>query len=1095
MHTKLNAIANALAWRAEVRQLSVQAPNRFRGSDSAHLRLMGTLVFGFLAVGLSQSSFSAASGQPAPVDFNREVQPILSEHCTHCHGRDEKGRKADLRLDVREAALKGGKNDGAAIVPGKPEASAIIARVLSHDRDEVMPPPGEKKPVTAAQAEILKRWIAEGAVYAKHWAFESPVKESPKSGIRNPNPEATEQLGGASARFSGSAIDGIVSDKLAQLGLRRSPRADAATLCRRLHLDLVGLPPSPAEVAEFARASQAGEEAAATALIERLMKSPQYGEKWARHWLDAARYSDSNGYEKDLPREQWAWRDWVINAFNIDMPYDRFLIEQIAGDLLPGATQDQMVAAGFLRNSMVNEEGAIVPEQFRMDEMFDRLDCLGKATLGLSIQCAQCHSHKFDPITQEEYYGMFAFLNNTYEAQSSVYTKKQLAHIAKSNGAVEAAEQRWKTQRPQWREEMAAWESAVKMKEVAWTPLRATELDGHSGLNHPTQEPDLSILTQGHPTTRGDIYCVFEPDLKGVTGLRLEALTHRDLPFNGPGRSLYGTWAVSEMVATYQTPDSEKWESIKLVGATADFSEQDAKLEEEWKAGFDEERRRVRGPVAYMIDGNNDTGWRADRGPGLRGQEGVAVVQFERPLDLPIGTKLKVELRFHHSGDDQGRHNTILGRCRISTTTVPAPTAQTIDYAAILAIQTAPENRTPAQRHAIFSAWMKTVADAKAVNDEIAAEWKTYPVAPTSVLHLAERHGENVRVTKLLDRGAWDKPGDAVAPHTPAALHPLDTTRKTDRLAFARWVADKRSPLTARVAVNRAWQAIFGSGLVETSEDFGTRTNVPEHREVLDWLAVDFMEHGWSHKHLVGTILRSATYAQSSKVTPELLERDPSNRFYARGPRFRMEAELVRDNALSIAGLLHREVGGPSIFPPVPQSVLDYNFNKPKYWKPPTGPERYRRSLYMFRKRSMPDPVMSSFDAPNGDMSCARRPRSNTPLSALTGLNETVFVEASQALAQRILREGGADDVSRANYAYQLSTARGVKPAELKTLLKLLELSRAKLRQGDLKAGLIAFSELTRPEDLPPDATPNEIAVWTIVSRVLLNLDETMTKG
>jgi len=1095
MHPKLHAIAPTFAWWTELRQVRLQAPGQFPGSHVGHFRLMDSVALGLLSLVLSQSSFGAAPGQAAPVDFNREVQPILSEHCTHCHGRDEKGRKGELRLDVREAALKGGKNDGAAIVPGKPEASAIMARVLSHDTDEVMPPPKEKKPVTAAQAELLKRWIAEGAIYAKHWAFEPPVKDSPKSEQRNPNPETAPPLGGVSAQATGSAIDGFVSDKLTQLGLLRSPRADAATLCRRLHLDLVGLPPSPAAVAEFVRASQADSKGAVNELITRLMKSPQYGEKWARHWLDAARYSDSNGYEKDLPREQWAWRDWVINAFNNDMPYDRFLIEQIAGDLLPGATQEQIVAAGFLRNSMVNEEGAIVPEQFRMEEMFDRLDCLGKATLGLSIQCAQCHSHKFDPITQDEYYGMFAFLNNTYEAQSSVYTKEQLAQLAKINGAVEAAEERWKAQRPQWQQEMAAWESAVKEKAVAWTPLRATELDSTIGLNHPTQEPDLSILTLGHPTTMGDIYCIFEPDWKGVTGLRLEALTHRDLPFNGPGRSLNGTWAVSEMVATYQTPDSDKWEPIKLINATADFSEQDARLEEEWNAGSDKERKRVRGPVSYLIDGNDDTGWRGDRGPGLRSQEGVAVVQFEKPLDLPMGTKLKVLLKFHHSGDDQGRHNTILGRCRVSTTTATAPIAQSIDYAAILAIQTEPEKRTPAQRHAIFSAWMKTVADAKTINDEIAAEWKSSPAAPTSVLHLAERKGENVRVTKLLERGVWDKPKEVIVPHTPVALHPLDTTQKTDRLAFARWVADRRSPLTARVAVNRVWQAIFGSGLVETSEDFGTRTNVPEYREVLDWLAVDFMEHGWSHKHLIETILQSATYAQSSTVTPELLERDPRNRLYARGPRFRMEAEVVRDNALSIAGLLHQEVGGPSIFPPVPQSVLDYNFTKPKYWEPPTGTQRYRRALYMFRKRSMPDPVMNSFDAPNGDLACARRPRSNTPLSALTGLNETVFVEAAQALAQRILREGGDDDTARANYAYQLSTARGIKPAELKTVLKLLELSRAKLRQGGLKAGLVAFSALTKPEELPPDATPNEIAVWTIVSRVLLNLDETMTKG
>lgn len=1012
----------------------------------------------------------------APVDFNREVRPILSEHCTHCHGSDEKSRKGELRLDVREAALKGGENDGPAIVPGKPEASAIIARVLSHDSDEVMPPLKVKKPVSAAQAEILKRWIAEGANYAKHWAFEAPRKEAVPGG-ENP-------------------VDAFVKAKVKAMKWQPSPRAEAATLCRRLYFDLVGLPPSPAEVAEFVvQASATDEQAATAALVKKLMKSPHFGEKWARHWLDAARYSDSNGYEKDLPREQWAWRDWVINAFNKDMPYDQFLVEQLAGDLLPNATQDQIVATGFLRNSMVNEEGAIVPEQFRMDEMFDRMDCIGKATLGLSLQCAQCHTHKFDPITHDEYFGVFAFFNNSYEAQSWIHTPQQQNQIAQIEAAVSAAEERLKKQHPKWEQEMAAWELSVKGKEVAWTPLTATELGSTSGLNHPTQEHDLSILTQGHPTTKGDIYGVFEANFKGVTALRLEAFTHRDLPFNGPGRSKYGTWAVSEMVVTYQVPDSDKWEPLKLVNATADFSEADARLEEEWKADFDKQQKRVRGPVSYLIDGNDDTAWRADRGPGLRNQESVAVAQFETPLDFPANTKLKILLRYHHSGDGNGRDNTMLGCCRVSSTTAPAPQAQPLDYAAVLAMQAAPKNRTPEQRRAIFTAWRKTVPEAKAINDHIAAEWKKQPPALTSVLHLAEREGDNARATRLLDRGAWDRPKQTVAPHTPAALHPLEKTDRIDRLAFARWLADKRSALTARVAVNRVWQAIFGSGLVETSEDFGTRADVPEHRELLDWLAVDFMENGWSHKHLIPTILASATYQQSSKATPEVLERDPRNRYLARGPRFRMEAEVVRDNALTIAGLLHQQIGGPSIFPPVPQSVLDYNFFKPTYWDPPTGPERYRRALYVFRKRSMPDPVMSSFDAPNGDLSCARRPRSNTPLSALTGLNETVFVEAAQALAQRILREGGPDDASRANYAYQLCTARGIKPAELRSVKKLLEANRTRLREGDLKAGLIAFSPRTKPEELPTDATPNDIAVWTIVSRVLLNLDETMTKS
>jgi hypothetical protein len=434
-----------------------------------------------------------------------------------------------------------------------------------------------------------------------------------------------------------------------------------------------------------------------------------------------------------------------------------------------------------------------------------------------------------------------------------------------------------------------------------------------------------------------------------------------------------------------------------------------------------------------------------------------------------------------------------------------------VDYAAILAMHTPPEQRTPAQQDAIFTAWRNTLTDAesKKINGAIAAEWNKHPVGPTSVLHLAERDATHARPTRLLDRGGWDRPKHEVPPHVPAVLHSLPTAvgsaagaqsgdngASPNRLDFARWIASRESPLTARVAVNRVWQAVFGTGLVETPEDFGTRSPVPMHQDVLDWLAVDFMEHGWSHKHLLRTILTSRMYQQSSHATPEMLERDPTNRYLARGPRFRLEAEVIRDSALSIAGLLHLpEPGGPSLFPPVPQSVLDYNYFKPTYWTPPTGPERYRRALYVFRKRSMPDPVMSSFDAPNGDTACARRPRSNTPLSALTSLNEPIFIEAAQALAQRILKEGGPDDAARAAYAWRLCTSREIQPAELQRVLQLLNENRDRLRRGELQAAKIAFNDLTKIDNLPPNATPNDIAAWTIISRVLLNLDETLTKS
>ena len=981
------------------------------------------------------------------VDFERDVQPILNEHCAQCHGTDEGTRKAALRLDLRDSALKGGESGDPAIVPGKPEMSELIRRITTTDPAELMPPAKDNKPLSAAQIETLKKWVAEGAKYAAHWAFVPPQKVPlPAGGPAHP-------------------IDAFVSAKLKTLQLAASPPANSATLCRRLYLDLIGLPPSPQELEAFEKNGLA-------ATVDSLLKSERFGEKWARHWLDVARYSDTNGYEKDVPRDQWIWRDWVIKALNNDMPYDQFVIEQIAGDLLPGATQEQIIATGLLRNSMLNEEGAIIAEEFRMVEMFDRIDCLGKAVLGISVQCAQCHTHKFDPISHYEYYGMFAFLNNSYEAQSWVYTPEQHQQIKNIQTAIQGIEDKARTQHPQWQQELQAWEAEVLKQQVPWTPLEATEFGSISGLNHPTQLADKSVLMRGHQSA--DIFMITKPDLKGVTGLRLEALTHGDLPFRGPGRGAAGIWGMTEFEVLSMKPDGKDWEKLKLVNATADFSEPEQK-----------EEKKIRGPVKYLIDGTDDTSWEADRGIGRRNQPSVAVVQFEKPLDLPPGTQFKLVWRT----------NDMLVCCRISTTTAQNPSALPIDYAAIQALQVPAAERTPEQQATIFAAWRASVADLKPLNDEIDAQWKQFPTALTSVLHLLERQGVHVRPTHLLDRGSWDRPKHVTPPATLAALHSFESKGESSRLAFARWLVEKRSPLTARVAVNRVWQAMFGEGLVETSEDFGTRAPVPEYRELLDWLAVDFMEHGWSQKHLIQTIITSATYQQSSNTSPILKERDPRNHLLARGPRFRAEAEVVRDIALGISGLITQKVGGPGIIPPVPQNVLDINFTYPAFWIPTVGPERYRRTVYVFRKRSMPDPVLSSFDSPNSDIACARRVRSNTPLAALTGLNETIFNEAARGMAMRLLREGGPDDASRANYAFLLCTSRLPTPAERDEVLALLKSRRQRLAEGWLDIREIATGDPTKLPDLPPKTIPQDAAAWALVARVLLNLDETISKN
>ncbi|MFO0923792.1 MAG: PSD1 and planctomycete cytochrome C domain-containing protein [Pirellulales bacterium] len=978
--------------------------------------------------------------------YRRDIQPILAEYCFHCHGADANSRSGALRLDLREAALVGGYSKVPAIVPGKPEASALIARLEHADLDLRMPPSEEKKSLSPKQIETLKAWIRQGAPYEAHWAFESPRKVELQPEGKHP-------------------IDQLVSKVWAQEKVLPSPRESAHVLCRRLYLDVIGLPPTLEELEAF-------EKEGLEATLERLLKSERYGEKWARVWLDVARYSDTNGYEKDLRREQWIWRDWVVRALNEDKPYNEFLIEQIGGDLLPNATQEQVIATGFLRNSMLNEEGAIVPEQFRMFEMFDRMDCVGKAVLGLTTQCSQCHNHKFDPLTQEDYYGMFAYLNNAYESQSWIYNAKQWEAKKTVEDSLRQSIAAIRQENGDWKESIAKWSQELSAAKPQWRPLAFHQLESVSGLNHPVQLQDQSILMLGHSSS--DVFFVGAYEGTGLTGVQLEVLTHEDLPFRGPGRSGQGTWEIHELEILTRTPEKKEWEKQKLVHATADFSEPEQKQD-----------KRSTGPVAHLIDGKDENSWKADRGVGRRNQASVAVVQFEKPLDLPAGSEVKVVLRM----------GAMVGCCRVSLTASAAPVAPAIDHQVILALDAAKIHEEQAHADDVVEAWARYHKRSPERLVEMDQAWKKYPQAETSVLHLRERSGDFVRVTHWLDRGEWDKRKQEVKPHVPGFLHAWDPSWENNRLGFARWLASERSPLTARVAVNRMWQSLFGEGLVDVAEDFGNRTTTPLQVELLDWLAVDFMEHHWSQKHLLKTIVTSGVYQQSSRIEPEALDRDPKNRWLARGPRFRCDAEVIRDVALRVSGLLVDKMGGPSVIPPVPQNVLDYNYVYPSYWTAAQSPERYRRTLYCFRKRSMPDPAMTSLDAPNGDLSCARRVRSNTPLAALTGWNEPIFVEAAQALALRILKEGGDTELERIQHAYRLCVSRLPSESEEEAMLHFLRDARKRIAEGWVNAKEIASGDATKLPTLPVGTTPQDAAAWTLLSRVLLNLDETITKN
>jgi mono/diheme cytochrome c family protein len=1046
------------------------------------------------AIVLLVSTLQAAEDK---VDYLRDIRPILADNCLKCHGPDEGQRKAKLRLDTREG-VTAQRDAGQAIVLGQPQQSLLIERITTGDAEAVMPPAKTGKKLTQRQIDLLRRWIEQGAPYTEHWAFTPPKR-----------PALPAMHEGASGL---NPIDIFILDRLEREKLRPSPEADKVTLLRRLSLDLIGLPPSIQEVDAFlADASPDAYEKQ----VERLLASPHYGERWGRHWLDAARYADSDGFEKDKPRFVWAYRDGVIDALNRDLPYDRFIIEQLAGDLLPKPTQDQLVATGLLRNSMINEEGGIDPEQFRMEAMFDRMDAIGKSVLGLTIQCAQCHNHKYDPLTQADYYGLFAFLNNDHEANIAVYTADEQRRRALVFQRIKEIEADLQHRHPDWPERMTCWEEQVRSNQPTWHIVRP-ELDASGGQKHYLLE-DGSILAAGYAPTKHTTDFTAKSDLTTITAVRLELLNDPNLPLGGPGRSIFGLFGLTEFkVSAAPAEESGKPKDVKIVSASADVNPP----EKELAAIFDDntKKRRVTGPISYAIDDKNETAWGIDIGPGRSNVPRKAVFVFEKPIAFPKGAVLTFKLTQNHGGwnsDDNQNNN--LGRFRFAVTDAPQPVADPLPPSVRDLLAIPRERRSPGQMAALFSHWRTTVAEWEKENTNIEELWKQHPQGASQLVLLGR---EQPRGAHLLERGDFLKPVKPMLTAVPSFLHPLPPNADGSRLTFARWLVDRNSPTTARSLVNRVWQAYFGTGIVSTSEDLGTQSELPSHPELLDWLAVEFMEPGvggqgsgvggqetdhspltthhspgWSLKHLHRLIVTSATYRQSSKATPELLARDPQNRLLARGPRVRVEGEIVRDIALAASGLLDQRVGGPSVYPPAPaflfQPPASYG---PKVWKESTGSDRYRRAMYTFRFRSVPYPVLQNFDAPNGDFACVKRVRSNTALQALTTLNEPLFLDCARALALRTLREGGANDAARLRFAFRCCLAREPSPKELDVLLTLLskEAQRFSKGEGD-PAGFLSGKAGEQPV-LPDGVTLPEAAAWTTIARVLLNLDETITR-
>lgn len=1040
-------------------------------------------AFATIILALSAMRHGLADDQKTTVDFNRDIRVILSDKCFLCHGPDESTREAGLRLDDRDEAI-----DAGAIVLGDPEASEILARITSDDPDTVMPPPETGKPVTDQQREMIAQWIAEGAPYDVHWAFVPP---------RLPDVPMIEN-----DDWSRNAIDRFVLEQMNLRGLSPSPPVDAATLVRRMSLDLTGLPPT---VADLQRIKSAGDVDVAIETWSRdLIASKHFGERWARWWLDAARYADSAGYEKDMPRQTFFYRDWVIGAMNDDLPYDDFIVHQIAGDLLPGAGQNERVATGFLRQSMTNEEGGADPEQFRVEGMFDRVDAIGKAVLGLTTQCAQCHTHKYDPISHHEYFGMFAALNDFHEASISVFTPRQARTADEVRSKVETLTSNLRKQVPDWKSDVAAWADSLRGAMPTWQVLKPTVVP-FEGQKFAILQ-DGSVVSESYAPTKASNDFSLTTQVGTITAVRVDALAHPQLPRGGPGRSIDGTGALSEFRMTIQpTADGAKPVSVKFLRAIADVNAPVSELKPQYRDRDPATDHRTVGPAPLAIDNDEKTAWTTDIGPGRSNQSRHIVFIPESPITIDGEATLTFTMVQRHGGwNSDDNQNFLIGRYRFSITSddIADPKAHDgfcVESSFEPTLRKSTADWDDADYADAFDQYRKLpmqLASKEAsfaqTNSDIETAWKQFPETATQ---LVAQSLPKPRETFVLARGDFLSPTDRVQPSAPQILNPMPQDGSPDRLRFARWLVCDDSPTTARVIVNRIWQSYFGRGLVTTPEDFGFQSSPPSHPQLLDFLARELMDNDWSLKHIHRLIVDSATYRQVSSASESAWKNDPDNEWLTRGPRFRMEAEMVRDLALAASGLLNPDVGGPSVYPPAPEFLfLPPTSYGPKVWDTDMTGDQYRRSLYVHQYRSVPYPVLQVFDAPKGDAACVRRERSNTPLQALVMMNEPQFVQAARALAARTLRSED-DDRSRMEWAFQACTGRTPDAVEFKLLTDLLSETRSRMKSTSPSqiTEMIGVAVDTCRQLTGVDAA--EMAAWMTVCRAILNLDETITKS
>jgi hypothetical protein len=1027
------------------------------------------LFCGFVAL------FAApARADEREISFNRDIRPILTDNCFACHGPDEKQRQAELRLDQREAAVEAG-----AIAPGDADASSLVQRIFADDPAERMPPAESNKHLSDQQRELLKRWVAAGAEYEGHWAYIPPSRPAIPQGE--------------------NAIDYLVKKRLAEVSLSPSPEADRRTLARRLHFDLVGLPPKPDEVAAFESDGDAG---AYERLVERLLASPHYGERMALPWLDVVRFADTIGYHSDNPRNVQPYRDYVIKSFNENKPFDRFTLEQLAGDLL-GGDREALVGSSFNHLLLTTEEGGAQPKDYEARMMADRVRAVGTVWLGQTFGCCQCHDHKFDPAKAKDFYSLGAFFADirepiigAREPGMPIPTPEQAEKLAALRESQRELEQKLAEETPDLIAARGQWESDVRASLNAWTALKPAAVTSDMQVTFKIGD-DATVLTENNPASGVDTTRITaKAAMPAVTAIRIEALADPTFPANGPGRGSNGNFVLTEVRVT-----DAAGQPVAIKQAAATFEQQ----------GF---------PAAGAIDGKTEqfNGWAVL--PEV-GKDQAIVFEFATPLagDAPE-KEFTVEMQQTFSA------NHTIGKFRLSATSAPLsaagigllPPADIVEI-----IKTEPETRTSEQTAKLAERFRQdspllaeqraALASAKKAADDFEA---SLPRCLVTVV------ADQPRVVRILPRGNWlDESGEIVEPAVPeylAGSDPFnekrnaefgrlfgadrrdapadkfagDATRRRDRLDLARWIVSGNNPLTARVFVNRLWKQFFGVGLSKTLDDLGSQGEWPSHPELLDWLACEFRDSGWNVKHLVRLIVNSQTYRQASTASPELLARDPENRLLARQSRYRLEAELVRDNALAISGLLSPKIGGPSVKPYQPDDYWENLNFPPRKYEPSTGEDQYRRGIYTWWQRTFPHPSMIAFDAPSREECAADRPRSNIPQQALALLNDPTYVEAARALAARILKEGGESLDERVDWAWRQALQRAPSAEERSTIAAVVEKQRREFAADPAAAE--AFLKVGYAP-IPVDLDRAELAAWTNAARVILNLHESITRN